>query len=141
MRIGRLPALVAFALLAACDRPGSTVRPLHVRVPICPQGIGYARPIVLRIDRDRALFEEAYSTQTILSAPPSTHEASIDVARAHMKVTVRLGVCAETSLGTWDCNAASWVASQSFALDTRADAMSVVLPAAEVPCADGSIAK
>jgi hypothetical protein len=134
-------ALFALAA-AACDRGGSTTRPLRVRgVPLCPRGVSYARPIVLRVDRDRSLFEDAYSTERTLDTPPPTHDASLDVLRVRMKVTVRLGICAETSLATWDCNAASWVATTTTTLDTRADAMDVTLPPSEVPCADGSVAK
>ena len=138
-----LVAMVAAAVtLLACDRGGSTTRPLRIKgVPLCPKGVSYARPIVLRVDRDRSLFEEAYTAQRTLDAPPPTHEATLEVMRARMKVTLRLGVCAETSLGTWDCNAASWVATTTTTLDTRADVMEVTLPTAEVPCADGSIAK
>ena len=139
-------ARIAFAAMAvalfACDRGGSTTRSLRIGgVPLCPKGVSYARPIVLRLDRDRSLFEDAYTAQRTLDAPPSTHEATLEVMRTRMKATVRLGICAETSLGTWDCNAASWVATTTTTLDTRSDAMSVTLPAAEVPCADGSIAK
>src|SRR5262249_1401576 len=135
--------LVVLAMsLVACDRGGSTTRPVRLKgVPLCPRGVSYARPIVLRLDRDRSLFEDAYTAQRILESPPATHEATIEVLRARMKGTRRLGICAEPSLATWDCNAASWVATTTATLDTRSDAFDVRLPPAEVPCADGSVAK
>jgi len=139
---GRTALVVLAMSLAACDRGGSTTRPLRIKgVPLCPKGVSYARPIVLRLDRDRSLFEDAYSAQRTLESPPATHEATLEVVRARMKVTVRLGICAETSLATWDCNAASWLATTTATLDTRSNAFEVTLPAAEVPCADGSVAK
>jgi len=145
MQAWALRAIVgAFVVLVvvACDRVGAATRPLRVRgIPLCPHGVTYARPIVLRVDRDRALFEEAYSTQKTLDAPPPAHEATIDVARTRMKVTVRVGICAATSLATWDCNAASWVGSGVLALDAKSTPAEVTLEVKDVPCADGSLAK
>jgi len=142
MRARRAIVLLAFAALASsCDRPGSSTRVLHVQgVPVCARGVAYARPIVLRLDRDRSLFESEY-TLTHGIAPSPAGVAEIDVARMRMKATLRLGVCNETSLSTWDCNAASWVAETTLTLDDRTEPAEVTMPPADVPCADGSRAK
>lgn len=137
-----LVVCVAAIVCASCDRPGGATRPLRVRgIPVCSKGVRYARPLVVRIDRDRALFEEEYSMQKTIESPPPTRDTTLDVARMRMKATVRVGICAETSLATWDCNAASWVGVSTIALDAKANEAEVTIEAKEVPCADGAIAK
>ncbi len=126
--------------LTACDRGGDgEVRVLRVRaLPLCNKGVGYARPVVVRIDRDAALFEEKWSNSVIAEGHSSS--VTIPVLRKRMKATVRLGFCAATSLATWDCTAASWQWSQAVVLDARADVMDLDLPPLQVPCADGTMA-
>jgi len=127
-------------LLAGCERgDGGEVRVLRVRgLPVCGKGVGYARPIVVRVDRDPALFEEKWSNSVI--AEGSTATVTVPVIRRRMKATLRVGLCAPTSLATWDCAAATWLTSVPLALDGRSDVMDVSLPPLQVACADGAAA-
>jgi hypothetical protein len=127
-------SIAAVFLLSACDRGvGPTVRPLEVRgLPACPPKTSYTRPIVVRVDRERALFDEAFTTQSRIDAPAAF--ASITVPRARMRITIRAGLCTPTSLATWDCAAATWLSTTTADLDGRASAASITLPAFEAPC-------
>lgn len=136
--------LVLAALVAAgCERPTTTTRPLHVLgVPHCPRGGPFARPLLLRVDRERALFEDAYTTEVTVDAVSTGRDATLPVARARMKVSLRVGLCGATSLGTWDCAAPTWLTAVPVLLDARAGAFDVTLPAGvEIPCADGALAR
>ncbi|MGZ3424907.1 MAG: hypothetical protein ACXVEE_44020 [Polyangiales bacterium] len=126
--------LLATALLAACDRGiAATSRKVVARgLPACPAREAYSRPIVLRIDRDRSLFDEPMTAHEIVYGPAAS--ASIVVPRTRMKATLRIGSCALTSVATWDCNAASWLASTPIELDGRSADAEVQLPAVSVPC-------
>jgi len=130
------PCSIAATLLlcASCDRGvGPSVRSLEVRgLPTCPSRSTYARPIVVRVDRERALFDEAFTTQTRVDAPANV--ITITLPRTRMRVTVRVGLCTATSLGTWDCAAASWLASANLDLDGRPTPTSLMLPGFDAPC-------
>ncbi len=127
-------SIAAILLLSACDRgAGSTTRALEVRgLPTCPGRSTYARPIVVRVDRERSLFDEPFTTQTRVDAPATV--VAISLPRTRMRVTVRVGLCASTSVGTWDCAAATWLGSANADLDARASAASLMLPTFEAPC-------
>ncbi|MBI2388086.1 MAG: hypothetical protein HYV09_00595 [Deltaproteobacteria bacterium] len=122
-------------LLSGCEPgPASTTRPVEVRgLPACPPKSPYARPIVVRLDRDRALFEEAFTVMTRVDAPTAT--VALSVPRVRMRATVRAGLCAPTSVSTWDCAAATWVASTTVDLDARSTPVTVTLPAFQAACA------
>jgi hypothetical protein len=126
--------LFATALLAACDRgiaPNS--RKIVARgLPTCRARETYARPIVLRVDRDRSLFDDPVTAQEIVYAPSPS--ASIVVPRTRMKATLRMGSCTLTSVATWDCAAATWLASEAIELDGRSSDAEVQLPVVSVPC-------
>jgi len=128
-------SIATLLLVASCDRGvGPAVRPLEVRgLPSCPTKTTYARPIVVRVDRERALFDEPFTVQTRIDTPVAA--ASISIPRTRMRVTVRAGLCAPTSLGTWDCAAATWLSTTNADLDSRASAATVTLPDFEAPCA------
>lgn len=126
-------ALLLVSSLSACDRGvGPQQRTVEVRgLPSCPPKTVYARPLVVRLDRDRALFDEPFSTQASVE---SSAIVALTVPRTRMHATVRVGICAPTSLATWDCAAASWVASTTLDLDARATTATVTLPRFDVPC-------
>ena len=138
-------ALVATLLLtvlvtAGCDRSAGEMRTLRLKgMPLCPRGVGYTRPVVVRLDRDPALFEDRYTVSTTLEGGAPT--ASLTVPRLRMKATLRVGLCAATSLATWDCAAATWIATAPVTLDGRSDVTDVELPQLAVPCADGSVGR
>ncbi len=126
----------ALALVAsACDRGiGPTTRSVVVHgLPTCPGKTRYTRPIVVRLDRERALFEEPWSTQTRVDAPAS--DVTLTVPRARMHTTLRFGLCVATALATWDCAAATWLDSAPLTLDGRASNADVTSPKLEVECA------
>ena len=135
----------------ACDRSvgaGATRLLVLHGLARCPRNVRYERPVVVRIDRDRSLFEDAYDAQlTIerLDLSPAkgggTPSPTLVVARQRMRVTLRMGLCVSTSLGTWDCAAPTWLASEQLTLDARDQPVEVALPPADLPCADGSTAK
>ena len=111
---------VLVLVLAGCDRGvGPDTRPVVVNgLPGCPpKSSYYARPLVVRFDRDRALFEEPFTTQTRVDSPSVP---TLTVPRMRMNATIRVGVCARTSVATWDCNAATWLASTTVHLDGKA---------------------
>lgn len=124
---------VAALLAAACDRGvAGTTRPVEVRgLPACKTP--YARPIVVRLDRDRSLFEDAFSTHVRVDGPAQL--AALVVPRVRMHATVRAGLCTATSVATWDCEAATWLASTTVDLDSRSITAVVTLPAFEAACA------
>jgi hypothetical protein len=129
------PCSIALILCAyGCSaRTESSVRVLEVRgLPTCPPRASYARPIVIRVDRERALFDEPYTTQTRIDTPACT--ASLSLPRTRMRVSVRAGLCTATSVGTWDCAAATWLASANLNLDGRATPAILTLPGFEAPC-------
>jgi len=139
------PCSIATLLLCAatgscansCGRGvGPEVRSLEVRgLPRCPPRATYERPIVVRVDRERALFDEPFSTQMRVESPANF--VSLSVPRARMRVTVRAGLCVPTSLGTWNCAAATWLATASVDLDSRATPAGVALPEFEAACKVG----
>lgn len=147
MRRPDVVLLVALVLVgsSACERNVTArTRPLALHgLPSCPPRVGYARPIVVRLDRDRSIFEETYSTQVTIDAPPTgeSRVVTLPIARIRMKATLRLGLCVSTSLGTWDCAAPSWLSITELALDGREAPFDVDVPKIEAPCADGSIGK
>jgi len=123
---------VAALFVASCERGvASTTRPVEViGLPTCKGA--YARPIVVRLDRDRSLFEDAFSTHVRIDG--SAQQATLVVPRLRMHATVRAGLCTATSVGTWDCEAASWLASTTVDLDSRAAPAKVTLPTFEAAC-------
>jgi hypothetical protein len=128
---------MSIASLVACDhaRPhdGSTTRLVEIRaLPGCPKRSGYERPLVVRLDRERSLFDDPFSVQQRLDAPVPI--VALTVPRRPMRASVRIGTCTKTSLATWDCAAARWLASTSVDLDGRASPASLDLPAISVPC-------
>jgi hypothetical protein len=137
-------ALAIAATLLACDRTvgaGATRSLVLHGLARCPRNVRFERPVVVRVDRDRSLFEDAYSAQVTLERPEPTdgkgkvtQPATLPVARQRMRVTLRVGLCVATSLGTW-------LASAQLTLDARDKPLDVDLPAADVPCADGTTGK
>jgi hypothetical protein len=133
--------LYALALVSVptsgCDRGvGPDTRPVEVHgLPTCPSKSSYVRPLVVRFDRDRVLFEEAFSTQTRVDTPSVP---TLTVPRVRMKATIRVGLCARTSVATWDCSAATWLTSTTVSLDARAAVAVVTVPAASALCTHGS---
>ncbi len=127
-------SFVAALLLLGCDRGvGPSTRPLEVRgLPRCPARATYQRPIVVRVDRERALFDEPFSTHTRVDAP--TALVALTLPRTRMRLTVRAGLCMPTTLATWDCAAATWLASTTLDVDSRATAATLTLPEFEAPC-------
>jgi hypothetical protein len=127
-------SIVATLLVCGCDRGiGPSTRALEIQgLPSCPPKTTYSRPIVVRVDRERALFDEAFTTQSRVDAPAPT--ATIMVPRARMRVTIRAGLCTPTSLATWDCAAATWLSTTTADLDARASPAPIKLPAFEVAC-------
>ena len=125
--------LVGFALAAfACDGVGPDTRAVEVRgLPSCPPKSFYARPLVVRFDRDRAVFEESFTTQTRVDSPSIP---TLTVPRKAMRATIRVGVCSRTSVATWDCSAATWLTSTTVTLDRRMPPVVVTLPATSVAC-------
>lgn len=123
---------LALACLDGCDRGvGPETRPVEVLgLPACAKG-HYVRPLVVRFDRDRVLFEESFTTQTRVDTPSVP---TLTVPRTRMKATIRLGVCARTSVATWDCSAATWLTSTTMNLDARSTVASVKVPPASMPC-------
>lgn len=139
LRPGHLCA--AALLVVGCDRPSSgttpsTTRPVEIRgLPPC-KGT-FSRPIVLRLDRDRSIFEDRFSTHLRIDGPEKPGEKLapvLVVPRQRMHATVRVGLCSPTSVATWDCEAASWLASTTVELDARATPVVVTLPTFESPC-------
>lgn len=127
-------SLVAAIALFGCDRGvGPNARSLEVHgLPRCPARSAYTRPIVLRVDRERTLFDEPYRTQQLVQTP--TAVVALSVPRTRMRLTVRAGLCAPTSLATWDCAAATWLSTTTIDVDARATPFAVTLPELEVPC-------
>jgi hypothetical protein len=147
-------AAIAIAIPAcpsACDRTvgAGTTRALVLHgLARCPRNVRFERPVVVRVDRDRSIFEDAYSAQVSIERPEPTdgkghvtQPATLLVARQRMRVTLRIGLCVATSLGTWDCAAPSWLGSEQLTLDARDQPFDVELPRADVPCADGTTGK
>jgi hypothetical protein len=129
-------ATIALALVAvgACDRDAPGTRLVHfTNLPACGAGAAYARPLVVRLDRDPALFEEAWTGRLVLAAP--TDPAQLELPRRHMRLTLRVGLCPPTSIGTWDCAAPTWLGSGAFDTDTRAATLEQPIPKLAVPCA------
>lgn len=119
-------------LLAGCARPSGT-RELRVEgLPTCPKGQGYARALVVRVDRERSLFDDAYAEERRLDGP--TAAPVFAVPRGRMTAVVRVGLCTPTSLGTWDCKAATWVAEQRIVLDGGTKAAVATMPKVPVGC-------
>lgn len=127
-------SLVAALVLFGCDRGvGPSTRPLEVHgLPRCPARSTYARPIVVRVDRERALFDEPWSTQQRVEVPTSV--VALMLPRTRMRLAVRAGLCAPTSLATWDCAAATWLSATTVDVDGRASPVTVTLPEFEAPC-------
>lgn len=137
-RNGRCALALAALWLACssgCDRGiGATTRPVEVRgLPACPKKTTYVRPLVVRLDRDPSLFEDPFTTQVRVDQPEP--KAALIVPRKRMRATVRVGTCTPTSIATWDCAAATWLATTSVDLDARAGVAEVAMPAFEVACA------
>jgi hypothetical protein len=132
VRFGLL--VLALASCERCDRGvGPETRPVLVNgLPGCPpKSSYYARPLVVRFDRDRALFEEPFDTQTRVDSPSIP---TLTVPRQRMKATIRVGLCTKTSVATWDCNAAQWLVSTSVHLDGRSTAFPVSALGASIGC-------
>jgi hypothetical protein len=133
-----LRALVATLALASapavgCDRDVPGTRLVHFgNLPACAPGAAYERPLVVRLDRDPALFEEAWTAQLVLAAP--TDPAQLELPRRRMRLTLRVGLCPPTSIGTWDCAAPTWLGSGAFDTDTRAATVEQALPKIGVSC-------
>ncbi len=120
-------------LAAGCDRGVAGSRLVHfTNLPACPAGAAYERPLVVRLDRDPALFEDAWTAQLVLAAP--TDPAQLELPRRRMRLTLRAGLCPPTSIGTWDCAAPSWLASSGFDADARAATLEQPLPKTTVSC-------
>lgn len=144
MRAGKLVAaassLLAGALLVGCEEAAHGTRALRfVGAPPCPQGAPYERPIVVRLDRDRSIFDEPWTAQLVLSGPADP--AQLELPRRRMRLTLRVGVCSPTSLATWDCAAPAWAASQPLETDARAAPIEVKLPKVPVVCVAGARAR
>lgn len=130
-----LAATIAVAVAPAfgCDRDVPGTRFVHFgNLPTCASGAAYARPLVVRLDRDPALFEEAWTSRLVLAAP--TDPAQLELPRRRMRLTLRVGLCPPTSIGTWDCAAPSWLGSGAFDTDTRAATVEQPLPKIVVSC-------
>lgn len=127
-------ALSCAGLCAGCDRAIATsTRTVLVHAPSCGSAETYARPLVVRLDRERALFDEPWTTEARVDTPPKGPVAIV-VPRTRMKIRVRIGACLATSLGTWDCAAASWLGSASADLDARSSPVEITAPKADVGC-------
>jgi len=143
--------LAMLGATAACDRSagaGATRLLVLHGLARCPRNVRFERPIIVRVDRDRSLFEDAYGAQVTIERPEQTdgkgivtQPLTLTVARQRLRVTLRIGLCVLTSLGTWDCAAPTWLASEQLTLDARDQPMDVQLPKADVPCADGTTGK
>jgi hypothetical protein len=136
----------AIALLAvllstlACEQAVPGTRTLRfVGAPSCAQGAPYERPIVVRLDRERSLFDEPWSAQLVLTGP--TDPSQLELPRRRLRLTMRVGVCAPTSLATWDCAAPAWASSLPLDVDTRATPIEVKLPKVPVACVPGGRAR
>ncbi len=137
--MSRVAHALALALaLTACEKPSGTRAIVLRGVPRCLRDVAYARPIVIRLDRDRAVFEDPYTTQLMLEMPPTLDAATLTIARQRMRATLRVGACVKTSLGTWDCAAPTWISTTTLALDQRDVPVEVTLPKTVVECADGA---
>lgn len=126
--------LAAFLVPASgCERGVvPDTRAVEVRgLPGCPPKQYYARPLVVRFDRDRALFEESFTTQTRVDSPSVP---TLTVPRKRMHATIRVGLCAQTSLATWDCSAATWLTSTTIDLDGRSTVFPALVPGATAAC-------
>lgn len=135
MRLRDLSLTLLFALaLVGCDRGvGPDTRPVEVHgLPSCPPKSSYVRPLVVRFDRDRVLFEDSFTTQTRVDTPSVP---TLTVPRTRMKATLRVGLCARTSVATWDCSAATWLTSTTVSLDARSTVATVTMPSASALCA------
>ena len=102
-------------------------------LPICTKHAAYARPLVMRLDRDASIFEEPYSTKAMVSGETAP-DAAMKISRQRMRVTLRAGLCTATSLGTWDCAAPSWLAATTLSLDDSSEPFDATLPPFEVTC-------
>ncbi len=129
----RALALSMLPLLAGgCERAVGE-RPLRlVGLPGCPAGASYQRPLVVRLDRERALFEDAWTAQLTLTT--ANDPAELRLPRRAMRLTLRVGACTATSLGTWDCAAPTWLATDAFEADARAAPVERALPKVTVSC-------
>lgn len=124
--------LLGALVLCACDGVGPETRAVTVHgLPACPAKSFYARPLVVRFDRDRALFDESFTTQTRVDSPSIP---TLTVPRRAMRATIRVGFCARTSVATWDCSAATWLASTSVTVDRGTQPFLVTVPSASAPC-------
>jgi hypothetical protein len=135
LRPGFLCAAALFS--AGCDRGVATAtRPVEIRgLPTCKGS--FSRPIVIRLDRDRSIFEDPFSTHVRIDGPEKAGEKrspALVVPRMRMRATVRVGLCSPTSVATWDCDAASWLGSTKVDLDARSTPVAVSLPTFESPC-------
>lgn len=121
----------AALFVAGCDRGvASSTRPVEIRgLPACKGH--YLRPIVVRLDRDRSLFEDAFTTHVRIDTAAQT---TLMIPRLRMHATVRAGLCQATSMATWDCEAATWLASTTVDLDARSSPAVVTLPSFEAAC-------
>lgn len=149
--LGFVIATAIAMTVCACDRSvgaGATRLLVLQGLARCPRNVRYERPIVVRVDRDRSLFEDAYSAQLTIERLDAsatkgnvTPSPTLAVARQRMRVTLRVGLCVATSLGTWDCAAPTWLGTTQLTLDARDKPLEVALPTVDVPCADGSTGK
>ena len=63
-----------------------------------------------------------------------TRTKTLTVPRQRMNATIRVGVCARTSVATWDCNAATWLASTTVRLDGKAAIFPASVLGASMAC-------
>ena len=124
---------VLFVVLSGCVAPPGTREVRVDGLPTCPKGKGYARKVVVRLDRDRSLFDEAVMRTATFELPPPASPI-LTVPRGRMLMTLRAGLCAPTSLGTWDCNAVLWLSSQQLQFDGGKGAYVARLPALAIDC-------
>lgn len=133
-RVARTVAALPLVLcVIGCEQSVRGTRTLRfVELPACPQGAPYERPIVVRLDRERSLFDDPWSAQLVLTGP--TDPSQLELPRRRLRLTLRVGVCAPTSLATWDCATPAWATSQTLDVDARANPLEVKLPKVPVAC-------
>ena len=122
----------AGATSMGCDRAAGARLVHFTNLPTCAAGAAYERPLVVRLDRDPALFEEPWTSQLVLAAP--TDPARLELPRRRMRLTLRAGSCPPTSIGTWDCAAPTWLGSAQVHTDARAATLEQPLPKLTVAC-------
>jgi hypothetical protein len=130
----RVPLSLLAAGVLGCARGEVGVRDVSLApLPTCPARSDLAEPLVVRLERDRGPLDRAYVQTRVLHSLPA--KLVLRVPRERMRGSLRVGVCARTSLGTADCAAARWLGESTFALDDHAAPTTIAWPAPSVPCA------